>query len=348
MGGVDESWASAKSDLRVSGEVRQVVFCGEEAERATALLLSDAHFHLGFVLDPTGFVIETQRAGSLVFAASVTPREYRDTKRALSRSFDFTQTNLGPANQDAKEALRCALNSSQAKAEATIGAAKGALCRVVAPSQLAVDFPVIKLAVGLHPWWVPADEGCLAEGLRAFDAALSETSYVGEVGLDFSRRRIATRDAQLCAFRHIAGACAKEGGKVLSVHCVKAYDDALSILKSSGCLASCTCIFHWFSGSFPQLAQAVDAGCFFSVSARMLETKKGREYAKAIPLQKLLLETDAPSAVDPEREHPSVAYSYDQMRCQLVETVRLLARARDIGEAELAAIVQRNAREVFS
>ncbi len=133
--------------------------------------------------------------------------------------------------EDAKGALCCAPDPRQAKVEATIGAPKGALCRVAAPSQLAVDFPVIKLAVGLHPWWVPVDEGCLAEGLRAFDAALSETSYVGEVGLDFSRRRIATRDAQLCAFRHIAGACAKEGGKVLSVHCVKAYDDALSILK---------------------------------------------------------------------------------------------------------------------
>lgn len=325
-----------------------MAFCGKEAERTTALLLSDAHFHLGFVLDPTGFVIEAQRAGSLVFAASVTPREYRDTKRALCCAFGSAQMKASSTKEDAKGALCCAPDPGQAKAEATIGVAKGALCRAAAPLQLAVDFPVIKLAVGLHPWWVPADEGCLAEELRAFDGTLSETSYVGEVGLDFSKRRIATRDAQLCAFRHIAGACAKGGGKVLSIHCVKAYDDALSILKSSGCFASCTCIFHWFSGSFPQLAQAVDAGCFFSVSARMLETKKGREYAKAIPLQKLLLETDAPAAVDPEREHPSIAYSYDQMRRQLAETLQLLARVRNIGEAELAAIVQRNAREVFS
>ena len=283
----------------------------EKAEKATDLQLSDAHFHLGFVLDPAGFAIEAQRAGSFIFAASVTPCEYWDTKRVFSRTFNLTQTNLGSTQQ-------------------------------------AVDLPFVKLAVGLHPWWVSADECRLAEELRAFDDALPETRYVGEVGLDFSKRRIATRDAQLCAFRHIAGACAKEGGKVLSVHCVKAYDDALSILKGSGCLASCTCIFHWFSGSFPQLTQAVDAGCSFSVGARMLETKKGREYAKAIPLQKLLLETDAPFAADPEREHPSIAYSYDQMRRQLAETLQRLARIRDIGEAELAAIVQQNAREVFS
>lgn len=320
----------------------------EKAEKATDPQLSDAHFHLGFVLDPAGFAIEAQRAGSLVFAASVTPCEYWDTKRVFSRTFNLTQTNLGSANDDAKEALCCAFDSSETKVKATIGAAEGALCQAAALSQQAVDLPFVKLAVGLHPWWVSADECRLAEELRAFDDALPETRYVGEVGLDFSKRRIATRDAQLCAFRHIAGACAKEGGKVLSVHCVKAYDDALSILKGSGCLASCTCIFHWFSGSFPQLTQAVDAGCSFSVGARMLETKKGREYAKAIPLQKLLLETDAPFAADPEREHPSIAYSYDQMRRQLAETLQRLARIRDIGEAELAAIVQQNAREVFS
>ena len=209
------------------------------------------------------------------------------------------------------------------------------------------DSASIKLAVGLHPWWISADERHLAAVLRAFDGALPETQYVGEVGLDFSKRRTATRDAQLRAFRHIANACAKDGGKVLSIHCVKAYDDVLSILDSSGCFASCTCIFHWFSGSFQQLEQAADAGCFFSVGARMLETKKGSEYAKAVPLRKLLLETDAPAAIDPEQEHPSVLYSYDQMRLQLVETLRRLARIRGIGESELAAIVQQNACEVF-
>ena len=297
----------------------------EKAEKATDLQLSDAHFHLGFVLDLVDFAADVQRARSLVFAASVTPGEYRDAKRAL----------------------RCALNSSQAKAEATIEAAKGALRRAAAPSRQTAYSPFIKLAVGLHPWWVSADEGCLAEELRAFDAALPETRYVGEVGLDFSKLRIATRNAQLCAFRHIANACAKDCVKVLSIHCVKAYDDVLSILDNSGCFVSCACIFHWFSGSFPQLAQAVDAGCFFSVGARMLETKRGREYAKAIPLRKLLLETDAPAVIDPEREHPSVLYSCDQMRLQLVETLKRLARIRGIGESELASIVQQNAFEVF-
>ena len=73
----------------------------EKAEKATDLQLSDAHFHLGFVLDLIDFAADAQRARSLVFAASVTPGEYRGTKRALSGAFNFTQTHLGPANQDA-------------------------------------------------------------------------------------------------------------------------------------------------------------------------------------------------------------------------------------------------------
>lgn len=297
----------------------------EKAEKATGLQLSDAHFHLGFVSNPVDFAVDAQRAGVPVFAASVIPSEYRDTKGVLY----------------------CASESGKAKASTTGKRTKRTLCWAAAPLQAVGDSASIKLAVGLHPWWVSADERHLAEVLRAFDVALPETQYVGEVGLDFSKRRIATRDAQLRAFRHIANACAKDGGKVLSIHCVKAYDDVLSILDSSGCFASCTCIFHWFSGSFQQLEQAADAGCFFSVGARMLETKKGSEYAKAVPLRKLLLETDAPAAIDPEQEHPSVLYSYDQMRLQLVETLRRLARIRVIGESELAAIVQQNACEVF-
>ena len=86
----------------------------EKAEKATGLQLSDAHFHLGFVSNPVDFAVDAQRAGAPVFAASVTPSEYRDTKRAL--------------------------------------------CWAAAPLQPVGDSASIKLAVGLHPWWVSADE----------------------------------------------------------------------------------------------------------------------------------------------------------------------------------------------
>lgn len=267
--------------------------------------LSDAHFHLGFVTDKAAFVEETRRAGSLVFAASVTPGEYKETRDDLTR---FTNE---------------------------IGASCNGL------------FGPVCLAVGLHPWWVPGEAAQHRAMLSEFDAVLSETKFVGEVGLDFSKRRVATRDAQLGALQHIAQRCAEVGGKALSIHCVRAYDDALRILRETGCLETCTCIFHWFSGSSQQLHEAVKAGCCFSVGQRMLATKKGREYAKAIPADRVLLETDAPEALNPEIVHPAVDFPYGQMERELSQCAQELARVRGADSAGLAASLRNNWQRLF-
>ena len=68
----------------------------------------------------------------------------------------------------------------------------------------------------------------------------------------------------------------------------------MDMLEKYELLEDNTIIFHWFSGSSAQLKRARDLGCFFSVNAFMLQTKRGREYAKAIPLDRLLIETDLP------------------------------------------------------
>ncbi len=54
----------------------------EKAEKATDLQLSDAHFHLGFVLDLVDFAADVQRARSLVFAASLALARMRFQKGA--------------------------------------------------------------------------------------------------------------------------------------------------------------------------------------------------------------------------------------------------------------------------
>ncbi|MFQ9751750.1 MAG: TatD family hydrolase [Collinsella aerofaciens] len=59
-------------------------------------------------------------------------------------------------------------------------------------------------------------------------------------------------------------------------------------------------MFHWFSGTSDELVRARHAGSFFSINERMLATKRGREYARQIPLNRLLLETDAPAEQNKE------------------------------------------------
>ncbi len=202
----------------------------------------------------------------------------------------------------------------------------------------------VHTALGLHPWWVPESEDEISVLLNAFDEQLPRARLIGEVGLDFSKRREHTRAQQLRAFRHIADAAASRGAQALSLHCVGAYPEALQIIESSGCAERCRCIFHWFSGSSQQLSLAIKLGCWFSVGERMLQTKRGREYAKAIPLNRLLLETDAPAAKDPEITPPAVPYSLAQHQTELQRTLLQLAALRNIQPEKLTAIIRTNTK----
>ncbi len=170
------------------------------------------------------------------------------------------------------------------------------LCCTVGPSgyvracDVLAGYPNVAVAAGLHPWYAEeADIGLAAECARA-------ASFVGEVGLDFGARHAQTRELQLSAFRAVCAACAEKGGKVLSIHSVRAASDALDILAGTGALESCCCVLHWFSGTSEELRRAADAGCWFSVGERMLATRRGREYARQVPGDRLLLETDLPGA----------------------------------------------------
>ena len=160
------------------------------------------------------------------------------------------------------------------------------------------DAPTVRLGVGLHPWWIH-DGRCGQADVQAVCAALRDTRYVGEVGLDFGKRCVGSRDVQVAAFSQVARACAQEGGKLLTVHAVRAANTVLDVLEDAGCFAHNQVIFHWFSDSSEGLWRAVRAGCYFSVNLRMLSTKRGREYARVLPADRLLLETDLPPEAEP-------------------------------------------------
>lgn len=150
----------------------------------------------------------------------------------------------------------------------------------------------VRTGLGLHPWWL-ADGRCGEEDVEEFVRLAASTRFIGEVGLDFGKRCEGSSEVQLAAFARIAAACA-DGGRLLSIHAVKSAGAALDVLERADALRGNACVFHWFSGSSDELTSIVRAGCFVSVNPRMLETKRGREYAKAIPEERLLLETDMP------------------------------------------------------
>ena len=101
---------------------------------------------------------------------------------------------------------------------------------------------------GMHPWWVAQASTETGERRQPGEviAALEKHNpqIIGEIGLDFGRRHVESRSAQLAMFSSIASWCARETGRVISIHSVHAAAEALDILESSGAFGSCACLFH--------------------------------------------------------------------------------------------------------
>ncbi|WP_119070061.1 Qat anti-phage system TatD family nuclease QatD [Rubrobacter indicoceani] len=154
-------------------------------------------------------------------------------------------------------------------------------------SQIAEGTQFVRTAIGLHPELVGQRYG----ELGLFTELLGETSYVGEVGLDFVSRNQRDRDLQKKVFRIILERCADQGDKFITVHSRRAAGDVVDMVGSA---YPGTVVLHWFSGSSKVLERALENGLLFSVNPAMLASEKGRQLIAKIPLDRLLTETDGP------------------------------------------------------
>lgn len=268
----------------------------------------DMHCHLGFAPEPAAAAAEAGSAGIGGLSCTVEPAEY--------------------------ERLRAALADERALA----------------------------LGLGAHPWWI-ADGRVGDAELERFCTLAPSAPYIGEIGLDFAGPRDTeeSRTLQTAALSRILAACNEEpratsapcenldsrkqpaaaletSGKLISVHAVNAAGAVLDLLEQGGTLARHHVIFHWFSGTSDDLARAVHAGCFFSVGPRMLASRRGREYTRQIPLDRLLLETDMPS-----RESDPLPTNI--WRAELGNALAGIAQLKQLDrEDALSAIEQTSAR----
>ena len=201
--------------------------------------------------------------------------------------------------------------------------------------ELARFAPRVQVGLGLHPWWV-ADGTCGEGEVALFERLAPAAPLISEVGLDFQPRRADTRDVQIEAFERVCVASARPPAefprRVMSIHSSAAATCTFDVLERTGCLDACICIFHWFSGSQEELTRAIDAGCLFSVNERMLKTKRGRAYVRAIPEDCLLIETDFPG------KPGTIALAVD-VAPRLERTMSLLAEARGADERSLATAI---------
>ncbi len=148
----------------------------------------------------------------------------------------------------------------------------------------------VRAALGLHPQLVAQR----ADELALFEELLPRTRYVGEVGLDAGRQYYGSFNQQTEVFTAILQLCAQAGGKILSVHSIRSAGQVLNLVEKHLPVERGRVVLHWFSGSASELRRAVELGCYFSVNAAMLTTPAGQSTISAIPLERLLTETDGP------------------------------------------------------
>lgn len=199
--------------------------------------------------------------------------------------------------------------------------------------------------IGLHPWWL-ADGRCGTAEINLLCEVAAQERLIGEVGLDFSARFAGSEPLQIQAFDRLCDALVQHplAGRVISIHAVRSAGTVLDALESYGLLTpspnSPAIIFHWFSGTSNEFVRARNAGCYFSVNERMLATKRGREYARQIPLDRLLLETDAPA-------EPQADASARQLTTSLKSASLHIAELKNCVVESTESIVLENSRFIF-
>jgi TatD DNase family protein len=145
----------------------------------------------------------------------------------------------------------------------------------------------VRLALGLHPLF--ANKHTKSE-LRKFRELAPATSYIGEVGLDFSSEGRSTADKQRTTFRLVLEAIS-DRPRFLTIHSRRAEAEVLDLLTEYRIKGA---VFHWYSGPHTLVDKIVYAGHYFSVNPAMIRTTKGRSIIERIPRERILTETDGP------------------------------------------------------
>lgn len=200
-------------------------------------------------------------------------------------------------------------------------------------------------SLGLHPYFVTkltrAEADDLLEELqyRAMNAG-PRMRAIGECGLDFLRARDSeARTKQLAVFRAQLE-LARATGLPLTIHCVEAHGPMVELLRERPTPPS---VMHAFSGSAELARVCARAGHYVSFAGNLLRAnaRKVVAAARAVPDDRLLIETDSPDQTPPARRPAPNEPAF------IVDIAVRLAELRETSVEAIAAMTLANGRRVF-
>ncbi|NLK44977.1 MAG: TatD family hydrolase [Tissierellia bacterium] len=209
----------------------------------------------------------------------------------------------------------------------------------IASVSLAEKYPNIYGTVGVHPHSAKDMDESTIEILRSL-AKRDKVVAIGEIGLDFYYDN-SPRDEQRKWFREQLK-LAKELGLPVVIHSRDAQQETYDILKEAqdGTLRG---VLHCYSGSKEMAMEYIKLGFYISIAGPVTfkNARVLKEVAKAVPLDKLLVETDCPYlAPEPYRgkRNEPIFVKY---------VAGTIADLKGISYEELAKATNRNTRELF-
>jgi TatD DNase family protein len=156
--------------------------------------------------------------------------------------------------------------------------------------------PCVIPCFGVHPWFIPDDIDWVSL-LEEYTEKMP--CGIGEIGLDRLRKPF-NKTRQEDAFRAQLD-IARRYNRPAMIHCVKAWGWLMDILLNEQSLPAGIMI-HSFAGSVELIKILIQMGAYFSFSGKALfsNNKSAHKALRAVPLDRLLIESDAPNMIPPE------------------------------------------------
>lgn len=205
---------------------------------------------------------------------------------------------------------------------------------------IAEAYPSVFFAAGTHPMSAASEPLVSAEELVAL-AAHPKFVGIGETGLDYHYTADSKEIQQESLRIHIDAA--RQTGLPLIIHSREADDDMARILSEEHAKGAYSCVMHCFSSTAELAKAAVDLGFYLSMSgiAAFPKSQEVRDIFAAAPVDRILVETDAPYLAPPpfrgKRNEP--AYT--------VHTAKVGADLYGMEWPEFAAQTQQNFDRLF-
>ncbi len=202
--------------------------------------------------------------------------------------------------------------------------------------------PRVWATAGVHPLY--SDEGphqwenlgrCIRDDKCVAWGELGLDNHYSEPTREVQRRVLDEQLAYIASQRDVS--------KPIVVHCREAFDDLIPVLVNSG-LDTSRMVFHCFTGGPGEVKKVLDIGAYVGFTGVLTyrNAKDVQEAARLVPMERLLVETDAPF-LSPEPKRGT--RPCEPWMCSL--TAAFLAELRGVAVGDLASRLDENTQRLF-